>query len=160
MANEQPYQSQSLVAMNLRQFLWVVAIGLGIGIVAWLADRLLTLWVFQPLLCSHSVATACTISRNYSEVAALVIATGVGTFLLVRTQIFRPLLVSLAAALTLWGLLETVHVLTWPWALLVMAVMFGLAYALYAWISRVRSFLLAVIVTVVVLIVVRYILTS
>lgn len=149
-----------MIHMTTRQLIGVAITGLVTGVVAWLSAWLLSSIVFGPLLCHDTASSQCAAAPAYSEVAALVVATGVGVFGLVRLQVFRPLLVGLAAALSLWGVLAVLMGDSWLVGVSVLAVLYALAYALYAWIARIRSLLMAVIIVVVVLVLIRYLLTT
>ena len=48
----------------------------------------------------------------------------------------------------------------WYWALIVPMVLFGLVYGVFAWIARIRSFLIAVILTVLVVVGIRLLLVA
>ena len=74
---------------------------------------------------------------------------------LVRIRVYRPLLVVLAVVLALWGIQSIVVVLPWYLALVGMVAVGALSYSLFAWIARLRSFVLAAIVTVVIAVLVR-----
>jgi uncharacterized membrane protein len=76
-------------------------------------------------------------------------------FGLIRLRVYRPLLVVLASAVSLWGIAGMAWGLTWYLGALVAAVMYLLAYGLYAWVARTRMFLIALAVTVVLVVVVR-----
>lgn len=159
MVQERTTDTLAVISMTVRQFLWVIASGAAVGIVAWLLGQLLSAWVFTPLFC-RTGSSICASAPQYADIGALILATGLGVLLLVRTQVYRPLLVGLAAALTLWGVLDGLHGLAWYQGVLIAALIFALAYGAFTWLARIRSFLIAVIVSVVVLIIVRYILTT
>ena len=79
---------------------------------------------------------------------------------LARFRVYRPLLVVLTATVALWDLGTTILPMAWYWALLVGAVLFALAYTLFAWVSRIRNFILAVVVAVVMVVIVRFVLVA
>lgn len=159
MVQERTTDTLAIISMTVRQFLWVVASGAAVGLTAWLFGQLLNMWLFTPLFC-RTGSSICASAPQYANIGALILATGLGVFLLVRTQIYRPLLVGLAAALTLWGVLDSLYGLAWYQVALIAALLFALAYGAFTWLARLRSFLVAVIASVLVLIIVRYILTT
>ena len=79
---------------------------------------------------------------------------------LVRFRIFRPMLVVLAATLSLWGLTELTHPLAWYWALIASAALYALAYGVFVWLVRVRVFWVALVLTILLIMAVRAVLTS
>lgn len=159
MAYVQADQSERMIHMTSRQFIGVAVAGLVTGIAAWVLGWLFDVSIFHPLLCQDAASARCEASPISSEVTALIIATGLGVFLLVRRQIFRPLLVGLAAALTLWGVLANLMSGAWGTGILVTAGLFLVSYLLYAWLARLRSLIVSVIAVVAVLILVRYLMT-
>lgn len=148
------------VTMSYRQLLWIGIIGLGVGLAAWLLGMILDAALFRFIFCREADLSGCATSGAYGNAAGLLIATGIGVWALVRIQIFRPLLIGLAAALTLWGIYDTLDAQPWYVAMLVGIVLFGLAYMLFGWIMRLRSMLWAIVVTVLLLVVVRFVLNS
>lgn len=159
MIQEHTTDTRAIISMTIRQFVWVVVAGAAVGVAAWLFGRVLSAWLFTPLFC-RTGSSICSQAPQYANVGALILATGLGVFLLVRAQVYRPLLIGLAAALTLWGVLDMVHPLAWYQGMFIMALLFALAYGAFTWLARIRAFLVAVIISVVVLIIVRYILTT
>lgn len=160
MATDQTNETQVVIAMHTRQFWGIAATGALVGLFGWIVYRALGLWVFEPLFCPHLALAACSSAATAADAAGLLVAAGLGLFLLVRLQVFRPLFIGLAALLTLWGSLTLASELVWYWALLVLIGLFAAAYLLFGWVGRLRSFLLAVITAVVILIIVRAILAS
>ena len=76
---------------------------------------------------------------------------------MVQTRVYRPLLAVLGTTVGLWGIHALTGSMAWYWALLVTAVLFGLSYTLFAWVARIRSFVAALIVTVVLVALMRYV---
>jgi hypothetical protein len=64
-------------------------------------------------------------------------------------------LIVIAATIALWGINTLTASMAWYFALPVIMIMFGLVYGLFAWIARIRSFILAIVVTVVLVVIVR-----
>ena len=148
------------VTMSYRQLLWVGIVGLGVGVAAWLLGQVLDVALFRFIFCRDAGAEGCVSSGNYGYAAGIVIATGLGVWGLVRLQIFRPLLVGLAAALTLWGVFDALDPQPWYTELFIGALLFGVAYMLFGWVMRLRSMVWAVILAIVALVLVRFVLNS
>ena len=96
----------------------------------------------------------------YSMIVAIIISTIAGVANLARLRIYRPLLIGLAAAISLWGLQVITGGLAWYWAALVFVALFALAYAVFAWLARLRNFILALVVTIVLVVLVRWVLVA
>ena len=75
--------------------------------------------------------------------------------MLAHIRAYRPLLIILAAILALWGIQSIVAVLPWYWALAGMIAVGALAYSLFAWIARIRSFILSAVVAIVIAVIIR-----
>lgn len=132
--------------------------GLFVGIVGWLTTMAIQAWIIEPIFCrSAQTANVCSSGGTIAWVTALIIVSIVGLLSLVRTGVFRPLLVVLAALIALWGVSTWLAPLPWWQALLWHGALFTLAYSLFAWLARVQSFLLSLIVTIVVIIVIRFV---
>ena len=148
------------VTMSYRQLGWIALIGAGVGLAAWLLGLLLDMALFRFIFCRDVGIEGCAVSGVYGNAAGMLIATGLGVWALVRIQIFRPLLIGLAAALTLWGILELMDAQPWYVTMLVSVALFAVAYMLFGWIMRLRSLLWAAAVSIVLLVIVRFILNS
>lgn len=102
--------------------------------------------------------------ESYAPLVLMIVSVGFAHFLgligLIRLQVLRPLLVILAAVATVWGLWTWTEALPW-WAELINAgLLTGLAYSFYAWINRLLTFAVALIISVVAVIVARLIFIS
>lgn len=139
------------VAGLVRVFLCGVLVGILVAVSAVVMDR----YVFSAVLCRPQAASDCSQAPFYAMIVAMVIGAIAGVAGLVRLRIYRPLLVVLAGTLSLWGIVSLVMDMHWVLVVLVMGLLFGLVYALYAWVSRLRSFVLAAVVAVVAIVVIR-----
>lgn len=148
------------VTMSYRQLWWIGLIGAGVGLAAWLLGMMLDAALFRFIFCREAGVAGCAASGAYGNAAGLLIATGLGVWALVRIQIFRPLIIGLAAALTLWGVYGALEGQAWYVTMLVGVALFALAYMLFGWIMRLRSLLWAVVITILLLVVVRFVLKS
>ena len=93
-------------------------------------------------------------------IVAIIISTIAGVANLARLRIYRPLLIGLASAISLWGLQTVAGSFAWYWAVLVFVALFTLAYAAFAWVARLRNFILALVVTVVLVVLARWALVA
>ena len=136
----------TLVEITIRQFLFVALTGMIVGILTWGLANLIGTYVFHPLMCREASMSTCGSVSQYSEILGTIIASGAGLFGLVRLQVFRPLLVALASAISLWGLIGyTVVLFPWYGVLLSAALLYTVSYMAFMWISRIRLFGLAIV---------------
>jgi hypothetical protein len=154
---EQPQQEAAYVDMPVKQILQVLVLGAFVGLVAWGLYLALDAYILKAIMCQGSQAVGCA-TGSYAESTAVILASGIGLFGLVKSQIFRPLLVSLAAVVGLWGVFSTMSMLPWYLVGLYVTLLYAISYLFFAWLARIRSFVTVIILTVAVVAVVRYIL--
>jgi len=145
------------VSVTLQQLTFVLAIGLIVGALVWGLTQLFDAYVAVPLLCGGE---GCAVASRYSEIGAVVLASGLGLFGLVKLRVYRPLLIALASAVTLWGIVGYASPL-FPWygVLIATALLYMLGYVAYAWLSRIRLFWLAALIFLLVIVATRLILS-
>ncbi len=132
--------------------------GLFVGIVGWLVSMAIQAWIIEPIFCrSAQTFNVCSNGGTIGWTVALIIVSIIGLLSLVRTGVFRPLLVVLATLIALWGVSAWLGPLPWWQALLWHGALFALAYSLFAWVARFQSFLLSLIITIVLIIIARFV---
>lgn len=149
-----------VVPMEIRELLGVAGVGAGVGLVTYGAFTLLERFVFHAVMCRADTAANCGDAPTYAMVVAMVLGGLAGLVALVQLRIYRPLLVVLAAVISLWGYEFLVAGMAWYWAFGLSIALFAVIYALFAWLARVRSFLISVIAIVVMIAILRLVLTA
>lgn len=152
---------EPIVPMSRAELMRVFVIGLAAGLVALGAYMLLKQYVFDRAMCTTDASATCAQSPTYSMIVSMVLSALVTLVALVQSRTFRPLLVVIAASIALWGF-ERLLVSALPWylELVLGAVLFGLVYLLFAWVVRIRSFIVAAIVALVLAIAVQLVAIS
>lgn len=145
------------IPMTPRELLSVGIIGAIVGLVVATLMYLFTTFIFGAVLCRDQ-GMQCTNAPFYSMIVAMVIGNLVGMVLLARQRIYRPLLVVVAVIVALWSFHALIAGLVWWLAGIAAAVLFACAYMLFSWIARLRNFVFALILTIVVIVAVRLIL--
>lgn len=145
------------VPMTIADIARAMLTGAGVGSVSTGIYLLLNKFIFAAALCREGVQ-GCANAPMYSTIIAVVIAAIIGVVALAKVAIYRPLLIAIAAPLALWGLYAMLGGIFWLWALLIAAVLFALAYGLFAWTARLRSFIFSVLTLVVLVVIVRLVL--
>ena len=132
------------------------AIGAGAGILTWLLSLLIRTLFIEPVFCrSTDNFGVCAQGGDIAWVSALVVVSVVAVLALVRVGIYRPLMVVLAVLIAFFGLAPWLAPLEWYWALLWHVVLFGVAYALFAWLATIEKFVVTLIVTLVAVLIIR-----
>jgi hypothetical protein len=159
-AEEQPVKVSPFVSLTARDIISTLVAGLIVGLLYLGATYLLNEYVFGNVLCRTQASTDCTQAPTYSMIVATVLSGLVGIGLLVRLRIYRPILVVVAAIISLWGIGVTLLNLPLYAALIIAALLFGLSYAVFTWFIRIRSFILALVSIVVLIVVLRLIIQA
>lgn len=150
-----PEKPTSTIGMPMNDFLSVVILGGIIGLSVWGLTFILNRYVFDAYFCGGGTSDQCSSAGNYAAMLATIIGAVAALVALIRLRIYRPLLIVLAAAISLWGLAQYGLGLAWYQMALVLLVMYALALVTYGWIARLRQFWIALIATVVLVLLVR-----
>lgn len=149
-----------VVPMVGREVLTVFLAGVLAGALIGIGYYLLNNFVFSAVMCRTATTGSCGDAPGYAMTVAMIIGGLAGLIALAQIRIYRPLLIVLATAISLWGFQSLIAGMEWHWGLLVLAVLFGLTYTLFAWIVRLRSFVAAVVLTVVLVVLLRFVFVS
>jgi hypothetical protein len=144
-----------LVPMTVRELISIIITGLVAGLLVTGLAYVLNHFVFGAVLCRAQAPANCNDAPGYAMTVAIIIASIAALAALARLRVYRPLLVVLAAAISLWGIQRLTASLPWYGELLTIAVFFGLAYGLFSWVSRIRSFIFAIVVSVMLIVAIR-----
>ena len=153
-------RQQTVVPMSIKELIRIGAIGAVVGALSVGLYALFYNLVFQAVMCRPQSMTTCAQAPGYAAILTLVLASLVALTVLARLRTYRPLLAVLATAFALWGIQLTMVNLPWYGALISMTLLGAISFALFAWIARIRSFILALVVTVVLVTIVRLVVAS
>lgn len=146
---------QSLIDLSPQTLIQVAVLGAGLGALSWVLTALIRQVVFVPLFCGDPSSSMCVGATGGAGVIALIITMIAGLLGLVRLGVYRPLLVVLAAGISLWGLAGWTAELFWVEALLWSVLLHLFIYAAFTWLVRPRSFPLALGAAVIVVVLIR-----
>lgn len=136
-----------------RTFLGVLLTAIVVGLITLVLTLAIDKVVLQPALCG-SEATSCAQSSEIAFHVASVIAAIVAVVMLVQASVYRPLLVGIAATISLWGIYGAyVEKVAWPLQLLILVILNILAYFAFAWILRTYNFIIALVGTILLILV-------
>lgn len=147
--------SQTLIDLRPQTLVQVALFGAGLGLVSWLLTMLVRQIIFVPLFCGDPANSLCVGATGSAGVLALIITGIIGLLGLVRLGVYRPLLVALAAAVTLWGVAVWTGGMLWYEAIAWTVILYALAYVVFTWLVRPRAFGLAAGAVIVVVILSR-----
>lgn len=158
--SEVAVQSPALyMQMAKRELIQIALLGAGVGVIVWVLTSLFDTYLYHAVLCQATASDQCTSASTYASITGTIIAAFLGLMGLVRLRLFRPLLVVIAAMISLWGLNVLLGDIQWYWALVISIGMYTLAYCAFAWIARLTNFYAALAGMIVLTVIVRLVLT-
>ncbi|MEO6109839.1 MAG: hypothetical protein ABIP50_02420 [Candidatus Saccharimonadales bacterium] len=138
------------------EWLKIVLIGAGIGIVFWLLTIMLTRYVVEPLTCKNIADAAnCVNASSLAGNIATVITALVAILILIRMRVIQPVILAVGTAALLWDLSAWFSGLFWLEAFGWTILLYGLCFGLFAWISRYSRLLFAVIISLMIILIIR-----
>jgi len=153
------------VSSNWSDSVQIAAAGALTGLGVWLLTFLLQQFILNPVFCrTTDTASICDNGLTIAFGVATVAMAAISVALLARLDVFRPLLVSVAAAVTLWNLPAHLHGIQLFGAgieqLIWTVVLYGLLFVLFAWLLRLRQFAVSLILMVLVVALMRWVVIS
>lgn len=146
----------SLIDMRPATVVQVALLGVILGAISWLVTLLLGRFVLDAIFCANESTTGICLNTNVIAGNIAIVFSAIGGVLgLVRLGVYRPMLVAIAAAIVLWGVAGWVDGLMWYESLAWTVVLYALSYATLTWLVRPRTFLIAIILVLVVVIAAR-----
>jgi len=147
---------QEVVAESWAMWVRTVVLGAIIGVVFWVVSVLLARYVIEPLVCRQVVdAAMCTNATPIAGMITTVLVAVAGIVAMVRMGVARPIIVAVATAALLWDLSAWTQGLFWLEAITWSIILYGLTFALFAWITRYASLLMTIILSILVVLVIR-----
>ncbi|MDN5819748.1 MAG: hypothetical protein L0H36_01610 [bacterium] len=145
----------TVVESSVQAGVIVAIIGAFVGLVAYFLGLLLEKYILVSLFCESDPAAMCSnLAVTGGSIAAIIAGVG-GVVALARLGIYRPLLVGLAALISLWGLYGWTSGLNVGVAIVSSVVLYTLVYLAFSWLARMRQFWISLICIVLLTVVCR-----
>jgi len=154
--NESSNRWGGLIELQPQQLVQIALLGLGVGAALWLVTLLVRHVVFAPLFCGDPTNGLCVGATANAGAFATIIAAIVGLLGLVRMSVYRPLLIVIAVAISIWGLSTWVADLPWFEGLAWSVLLYAVGYVAFAWLVRPRSFAPMIIMVIIAVILIRW----
>lgn len=133
-----------------------VSAGALVGLFGWALTFAVRNWVLSPVFCrSTDTSSVCASIDTTAWIIAFVLVSIVGLFMLIRANVFRPLLVVLAALVTLWLVGLWFVGAAWWIPMIWQTGLFAVAYALYTWLASIEKFAFSLVAIVIVVALMR-----
>jgi hypothetical protein len=139
-------------------FSWwqIAATGLGIGALYFILTSLIGHFVIDALYCGSSLNAAnCSNSVSLSGNIATILVGTIGLGIMVSLRVVRPIIVAILAAISLWGLSVWTVGMSWGEVVIVSAILYAIAYLVFAWICRYTETIPVIIVSILVAVMAR-----
>ena len=142
--------------MSVRTLVILFFYGLAVGIATYAVYLLLERFVFEPILCREGVAlTRCENTASVSAGVAMVMGSLLGLVLLVRERVYRPILAIIGLLISLWGVFALVAALPVVAAVIVVGLLFAVAYMLFSWLVQPTSLTVCIVAVIIVSVLAR-----
>lgn len=149
-------QNPFLIDMSVATVLGVLFLGAVVGALVMGGSILLEQYFVEPVFCRSADSFAlCADGGNLAYNVATVLVGIVGAVGLVKMSVYRPLLVVIAAAAVMWSANAWLGVLPWYETLAWLAGLYGVVYALFAWVLRITNFVLAFALMIILIVAAR-----
>lgn len=146
-----------IATFSRRSVITVAIIGALVGLLTWLLVLGFERLVIQPLFCTANSFAICANGGTIASNLATIFATVFGAFALVRYAYYRPLVIAIAAACILWGLTPALGGLSWYEGLIWTILLAALTYVTFAWLTRLRHFVIMLVIVAVAVVAIRLI---
>lgn len=156
-------ENKFLVVPEGKELLRVALLGVAVGIIIPFLSWLMQQYFVNPIFCRETTVGICAAADVTTYYVSTVVMAVIAIALMANWQVFRPLLIAVAAAATLWGAQRYVPEVVAKAGIEYYALsagLYGLLYVLYYWLMRLRSFALSIVLTVAAIVLLRWILLS
>ena len=141
----------------MNNWIRVGLIGAGLGVIVLVLSWLLGTYIIDPLLCRGGTLASCGNSSVLAGNVAAVMGAVLGAGILIRLRVHGAMWAALATLIAFWNIGQLVDGIRWAEAAAWMAVLYALAYLLFAHILRIRSIFTALIVAAIAVLVLRWV---
>lgn len=115
----------------------IASVGAVLGVMYWALTAFIDYFIISPVFCrSVGNASVCINSISVSGDITTILIAIIGVAIMIRLRIMQPLIIAVATSATLWGLSGWTNGLMWVEIVAWSALLYGLSYLLYSWISR------------------------
>lgn len=134
-------------------------VGFGLGSIWFILMLMVKQFIVEPWACRDlsAVADTCGEAVGVSGNIATVLIAVLGIYVLIQRLQPRPVIVAIAAAVSLWGLASFTEGMAWYWVFVLGIIFYTMAYGLFSMVSRIPSLYLSLFVAALISIVTRLI---
>lgn len=137
----------------------IAAVGAVLGVAYWALTAIIDYLIISPVFCRPTGnVSICINSISVSGDIATILVAVVGIAIMVRLRFMQPLIIAVASAAVLWGLSGWTNGLLWGEIVAWSALLYGLSYLLFSWVSRYTRIVPVMIYVVAIVLVLRIIL--
>jgi hypothetical protein len=130
---------QLFMPIDTSKVIAVIALGAVIGLLVWGLTLVIDRYILTAVLCQGNQVLDCANTSLYAESVATIVGAIIG----------------LATVVSLWGIIGLAGLLPWYGIGLSAIILYAFAYGLFAWVARIRSFVMVLVLLVVLVMAVR-----
>lgn len=140
---------------------WQIAItGAAIGALYFILTFLIGQFIIDRLYCGATLSVAnCTNSVGISGNISTILVGTIGLGIMVSLRVVRPIIVAVMSAILLWGLSIWTAGLSWGEVVLWSSLLYALSYVAFAWICRYNQTMPVIIISILVSVVARIVIS-
>lgn len=153
--DSQAEQPASVVSMSNNDLINILVVGGIVGLLVWGFGFVMHRYIFDIYLCQNEVSNQCAYAKNYAAGLAALLVSFAALTALVRFRVYRPLLVLIAAMVSMWGVVQLGWSLAWYQGSFIAFVLYALAFGGFSWVARVRDFWITLIIVAMLVVAVR-----
>jgi hypothetical protein len=146
--------------MSGRDFLNILFIGFFVGSATWVLHKILGNYLFDPLFCNGNIIPTCYSAGLTTTIVTVVLAGVIALTALIRYRASRPLLAVIAVTACLWPIVQNLGSFNSLIGVLMVIGLYLITYGLFAWVMRIRNSWVVAVLTLILVVVSRLILTS
>jgi len=147
---------QQAVAESWAMWVRTVILGASVGLVFWILTVLIGRYIIEALACGPVLnAALCADPKPLAGNIATILVAVLGVVAMVRIGAARPIIVAVAAAALVWDLAAWTNGLFWLEAIAWSIIIYALAYALFAWITRYAILWATIVISLLIILIIR-----
>ena len=147
---------QQAIAESWAMWVRTIVLGALLGILFWLVTTLIGQYIVEPLTCRQVADAALCMNATplAGNIASILVAVA-AVIVMVRINAARPIIVAVASAALLWNLAYWTQGLFWVEALAWSVILYALAFALFAWITRYAVLWVTIVISLLLVLIIR-----
>ena len=147
-------EDKPIIDQDKSVFIKILLTGFVSGVIVAVLKYILDNFILRTLVCDGG--QFCEASAAYSSNIALLIVGIISVVVMVKMEVYRPLLVAIMAVVALWGFGRWMFGANVIISNIVLIITFTLIYVMAGWVARIRSVPVLVVIAILFLAIARF----